>query len=134
MRAASLALLIFITGCAHLGTPVPVQDAVVSDRLFCGLSIPDGGNVSEAQLAAFIDEVVEPRFPDGFTIWRAHGQWKGGDEEVMVLEIIHPLDAKLEDAVSAIADEYRRRFGQESVLRVTMPARMELRGTVPATQ
>ncbi len=99
---------------------------VVSDRLFCGLSIPAGGTVAQAELDAFIEEVVTPRFPQGFTVWRAKGQWKGGSEDVMILEFLRPNDPKLEAAVEQIAAEYRQRFRQEAVLRVTVPARMEL--------
>ena len=120
MRAAALALVVLLTACAH----------TVSDRLFCGLSIPGGGSVSQAELDAFVEEVVATRFPDGFTVWRAHGHWKGGNEESLVIEIIHPRDPQSDARVRAIADEYRKRFRQEAVLRVTTPARMELaRGT-----
>ena len=123
MRIAAAGLILFLTACAHVA---PVEDAVVSDRLFCGLSIPGGGTVSEQELETFIDEVVEPRFPQGFTLWRARGRWDGGSEEVMILEIVRPYDLDLDRRVLEIADEYRRRFHQEAVLRVTMPARMEL--------
>lgn len=105
-----------------------VEPAVLSERLFCGLSIPGGGKVSQEELDAFIVEVVEPRFPQGFTMWRAQGRWRGGSEETMVLEILHPLDERLARAVGEIADEYKRRFQQEAVMRVMMPARMELVG------
>jgi hypothetical protein len=123
MRVAVAAFAIYLSACASV-TP-RVERAVLSDRLFCGLSIPGGGTVSQEQLETFVTEVVEPRFPEGFTMWRARGRWRGGSEEVMVLEIMHPLDERLGNAVREIADEYRRRFQQEAVLRVMMPARME---------
>lgn len=128
MRVAAVVLALSLSACASMPpyaetTPEP---AVLSERLFCGLSIPGGGTVSQQELDAFVAEVVEPRFPQGFTMWRAQGRWRGGSEETMVLEIIHPLDARLAAAVGEIADEYRRRFKQEAVLRVMMPARMEL--------
>lgn len=116
MRVAVVALLFVLTACAH----------TVSDRLFCGLSIPDGGAVSQAQLDAFIAEEVATRFPDGFTVFRAHGHWQGGDEESLVIEIVHPRDAQTNAKVRAIAEAYRARFRQEAVLRVTTSARMEL--------
>ncbi|MFL6247154.1 MAG: DUF3574 domain-containing protein [Thermoanaerobaculia bacterium] len=123
MRVAVAVFSLWLTACASV---VPhVEPAVISDRLFCGLSIPGGGTVSQPELDAFILEVVEPRFPDGFTMWRAQGRWRGGGEEVMVLEILHPYGERLEEAVGQIADEYRRRFRQEAVLRVMMPARMD---------
>jgi hypothetical protein len=102
-----------------------VEPAVLSDRLFCGLSIPGGGTVSQQEVDTFVREVVEPRF-EGFTMWRAKGNWHGTYEEVMVLEFLHPLDERVGNAVREIADEYQRRFHQEAVMRVMMPARMEL--------
>lgn len=123
MRRALVLTVVLLTACAHLAPPP--ENAVVSDRLFCGLSIPGGGEVTQEQLDAFINEVVEPRFPEGFTIWRAKGQWRGGDEDSLVIEMIHPFDAKIEAAVREIAEEYRSRFRQEAVMRVTVPARLE---------
>ena len=119
MRASAVALsLLLAAACAHHG--------FVSDRLYCGLSIPGGGTVTQSDLDAFIVAEVEPRFPEGFTVWRARGQWKGGNEETMVIEILHPPTPQLDAAVRQIADAYRTRFRQEAVLRVTSPARMTL--------
>lgn len=120
MRRASVLVAFLFVACSHL----PGR-GVVSDRLFCGLSIPTGGVVSQSQLDAFIAEVVTPRFPQGFTVWRARGQWNGGNEDVMVLEFLRPSDPKLAAAVAQIAAEYRKRFQQEAVMRVTVPAQME---------
>ena len=124
MRVAVAVLALWISACASLAPRE--EPAVLSDRLFCGLSIPGGGTVSQQELDAFILEVVEPRFPDGFTMWRAQGRWRGGAEEVMVLEILHPYEERHSEAVAEIAEEYKRRFRQEAVLRVMMPARMDL--------
>ena len=123
MRVAVAVLSLWLSACATV--PPRVEPGVLSDRVFCGLSIPGGGTVSQQELDAFILEVVEPRFPQGFTMWRAQGRWRGGAEEVMVIEILHSYEARHEEAVAEIADEYRRRFRQEAVLRVMMPARME---------
>lgn len=116
MRAAVALVVVLSTACAH----------TVSDRLFCGRSIPDGGAVTDADLDAFIAEVVEPRFPQGFSVLRARGHWKGGYEDVVVLEFVRPVDPRLEQAVAEIAGAYRARFRQEAVLRVTKKVRMEL--------
>ena len=101
------------------------------DRLYCGLSIPGGGTVSDAEWEAFVGEVVTPRFPDGFTVYRAEGQWRNADgtigrESSMIIEVVHPIDLRFDRFIAEIAEEYRRRFRQEAVLRVTLPARMEL--------
>src|SRR5688572_6397700 len=124
MRIAAVVLALSLSACASMAPPP--EPPVLSDRLFCGLSIPGGGTVSQEELDTFIRDVVEPRFPQGFTMWRARGMWRGGSEEVMVLEILHPLNARLGESVAEIAEEYRVRFKQEAVMRVMMPARMEM--------
>ena len=96
----------------------------VSDRLFCGRSIPDGGEVTDADVDRFLDEVVTPRFP-GFTSWTATGNWKGDEEKTLVLEFIHPYGREFDEKVREIAEEYRKRFRQEAVMRVTEPAIQE---------
>ena len=124
MRIAATVLALYLTACASVAPRI--EQPVLSDRLFCGLSIPGGGVVTQSDVDAFIREIVEPRFPQGFTVSRARGHWRGGNEETMVIEIIRPMTMRDENAVAEIADEYRRRFRQEAVLRVMMPARMEL--------
>lgn len=81
--------------------------------------------VTDAQLEAFVVEVVEPRFPDGFTLWRARGAWMGGREDTTVIEIAHPGDATSKRLIQEIATEYARRFHQTAVLRMTVPARID---------
>jgi hypothetical protein len=54
----------------------------------------------------------------------AEGQWRGSDgrarhEPSFVLEVMHPpRSAEVDSAILAIIAEYKRRFSQESVLRV----------------
>ena len=104
---------------------------MISDRLFFGRDIPGGGTVSDANWAGFLEEVVSPRFPQGLTVWRADGQWLDEDgrtvsEAVFVVEVLHPPGAEHDRALAEIADEYRRRFRQEAVLRVTVEVRSRL--------
>jgi len=86
-----------------------------SDTLYFGTAKPDGGVVSESDWQQFLRDSVTPRFP-GFTHWEASGSWKGTSESTHVLVIIHP--AGHERAVQQIINEYKKRFTQESVLRV----------------
>lgn len=123
VRRSVVVLALFLSACATFEPRVGVQG--VADRLFCGRSIPGGGQVTDADIDEFVDEVVTPRFPEGFTMWTATGNWRGGEEETLVLEFVHPYGRRYDDAVREIADEYRRRFRQESVMRVTQPALME---------
>ena len=100
-------------------------DTVV-DRLYFGRNIPGGGTVSDGDFAGFLDQVVTPRFPKGLTVLHADGQWQGDSgridrEQSIVVEIVHAAGYNQERALREIADEYKRRFRQEAVLRVTSP-------------
>jgi len=127
MRAA-VVLSLLLTACATVAPPM--ENAVIADRLFCGRSVPGGGTVSDDDWNAFVRDVVTPRYPDGLTVWRADGQWRGPDgvivrEPVMIIEILHPLSAEHDRVINDIAAEYKRRFHQDAVMRVTLPARMD---------
>jgi hypothetical protein len=124
MRKTIVAFAILLSACVSVAPRVAVTG--VSDRLYCGRDIPDGGGeVSDAQVEAFLDEVVEPRFPEGYTVWTAMGMWKGGEEKTLVIELVHPYGLDFDRKIREIADEYRRRFRQNAVMRVTNPAVME---------
>ena len=135
-RTAVATWLLALAACAGSRDGVapstePVVRTMVADRLVLGRAIPDGGSVSEEDWSAFLAEVVTPRFPDGLTVWRAEGQWTDPsgvlvEEPVLVLEIVHPASDEADSAMASIADEYRRRFRQDAVLRVTTDARVHL--------
>ena len=124
MKAWAAALLaLALAGCA--GAPPacgPGLQAMVSDVLYFGTARPQG-SVSDAQFAAFVDDAVTPRFPDGLTLWRAKGQWRARDGRIVaegshVLNVVHAGDERSERAVAQIVSAYKSRFDQESVLRV----------------
>jgi Protein of unknown function (DUF3574) len=116
MMRRLLCVLLLAAAC-HSAAPS------VDDRLFFGRNIPAGGTVSEGQWDTFVREVVMPRFPKGLTIYAAKGEWNGGREDVYVVEILHSRGED-ETALGEIAAEYKRRFGQEAVLRVTAPSKL----------
>ena len=84
--------------------------------------------MSDSAWSVFLREVVTPRFPAGLTVYRAEGQWREDDgtilsEQTFVLEIVRPAGPAAEADLRQIAEEYKRRFNQQSVMRVTSPAR-----------
>lgn len=95
--------------------------AMVRETLYFGRSRP-GGEVSDAEWRSFVDDVVTPRFPDGFTVLQGRGQWRDGQGAIVsepstLLIVLHDGGAESTRSIGEIADEYRRRFAQQSVLR-----------------
>jgi hypothetical protein len=95
--------------------------AMVRDTLYLGRNRPDGGRVDDAEWQRFVDDVVVPRFPDGFTVVEASGHWRSGSgaierERSMLLIVLHGGDPASSAAMAAVAAEYRQRFRQEAVL------------------
>ncbi len=98
----------------------------IRTELYFGTTIPnDGGDVSDAEWNAFLDEEITPRFPDGLTVLEGYGQFLNSrgviaEEDSIVLIIFYPGEF-VEDssaAIEEIRDAYETAFQQESVLRV----------------
>ncbi len=71
----------------------------------------------------FLAEIVTPRFPAGFTISAAEGQWRSDATAAIVREssrilLIVRRDGENESGIAALIDAYKTRFRQESVLRL----------------
>jgi len=128
MRALTLAALLAATACAPAIQSSGLQP-VVTERLYFGRNIAQTLGVTDSAWAVFVADVVSARLPDGFTFWTAEGEWRGADgrairEPSFVLEVVHPTrSAATEAAILAIIAEYKRRFKQESVLRVVSSGR-----------
>lgn len=80
-----------------------------------------GGNVTEAQWQAFLRDEVTKRFPEGFTVWQADGQWRRPDggiehERSKVLRIVHADTPEVHAKLAALIERYKRAYQQESVL------------------
>jgi hypothetical protein len=101
--------------------------SLVRDALYFGRNRPTGGEVADAEWEAFLDEVVTPRFPGGLTVVDAYGRWRGRSgaverERTEVVTVLHPSDPASQRVIEEIAMEYKRRFGQEAVLRERLGA------------
>ena len=80
--------------------------------------------VSDEAWTDFLATAVTPRFPDGLTVLDAAGQWRGADgtiarERSKLLVILAPPGDEAADSIAAVAEDYKHRFGQESVLQTT---------------
>ena len=120
----TLVLMLTAAGCASPRGPTcqAGEERAVSELLYFGTAKPDG-TVTSDEWSEFLRASVTPRFPRGLTVWPASGQWTGADgaivrEASFVLNLLHADDERAENAVRAVAAEYKSRFNQEAVLRV----------------
>ena len=118
MRARNAILaLVFVASCASSSAP-----RHACETLYFGTGKPDGSVVTQGEWTTFANEVLTREFPDGLTSWEADGQWRGGDGRIVaehshVVFVYGASDA----AIDRVVAEYKKRFAQESVMRVNAP-------------
>ncbi len=131
--SALLALLFAAPAAAQVpaqgGTACPPgMTATTSAEMYFGRYIGMKPEVSERAWRRFVDGEVTPRFPAGLSMYDVTGQYRGADgqplrEPSKVLSIIlDPADVAATARLKEIADAYKQRFKQESVLTVLRPA------------
>ena len=101
--------------------------AFVRTELFFGTAKPEGA-VTPEEFELFLDEFVTPLFPDGLTVMKADGQFRGADgltikEDSYVLVLLYPVEGQKVSSrnIDAIRAAYMDKHRQESVLRVDDP-------------
>jgi hypothetical protein len=108
----------------------PAQAQWIRTELYFSVGSIDGkdGAVSPTRWREFLDQEVTSRFPDGFSVLDAYGQWrdKGAKEperlSTKVIVILHENSAKNAGNIEAIRLAYKRVTGDLSVLRLSQPA------------
>ncbi len=130
--STALAALL-IAGCASLSATSPPPRLIaaadcaprVLERIYFGLSDADGP-IAAGAWQAFVERAVTARFPSGFTVIDANGQWRDRDGNVgreasRIVEIVHDDIAAPARLVEEIVAAYKREFRQEAVLVVRQP-------------
>jgi hypothetical protein len=125
---ASLTLAIPMPGRAQdfaapagVGQSAAVRENAVQTTLSFGMSSRDGSGVSEQEWADFLDEVVTPRFPDGFTVLTGYGQWRDDGSQKIVAEasklliLTHADNRATARKIDEIKSAYIKRFRQDAV-------------------
>jgi hypothetical protein len=104
-------------GCAAgTGSPMVVYDLFFG-RMIEGRALP----VSDAEWAGFVERVVTPNLPAGFTVLDGEGQWqdpatgKTIREPTKIVIVAAPPTAQTAAAIDAIKAAYKRQFKQRSV-------------------
>ena len=126
-----IALLAFLvlSGCASDTDAQPAPSACgdgfeefAEYSLFFGRSDSTGADVvSEEAWSEFLADTVTPRFPDGLTVMDGRGQWQLESgaiqrEGTKILYILTGPGDGGQQLLGEVSEEYKRRFGQESVL------------------
>ena len=98
-------------------------DIMMQTTLWFGMNKPKGGTVSGSEWQQFVDNDVTPRFKDGLSVYEGKGQWLGNDgklarETSKALMLIHQPDRASSDSINTLRDIYKKRFAQDSVMRV----------------
>ena len=123
----ALLAIAVLSGCASDSDSQPADSAcgdgfeeLAEHSLFFGRSDSTGAEVvSEEAWNEFLADTVTPRFPDGLTVMDGRGQWQLESgaiqrEGTKILYILTSTGALV--LLDEVSEEYRRRFGQESVL------------------
>jgi hypothetical protein len=146
-RLLLAALFLAVAGCAtpppvsvHTKDPAsstlqgdasrPAQAQWLRTELYFSVGPLEGkdGVISPARWREFLDQEVTPRFPDGFSVLDAYGQWRdhGAKEPerlgTKVIVILHENDARHRQDIEAIRLAWKRITGDLSVLRLSQPA------------
>lgn len=100
-------------------------DRFARTELYFGTARPPGfPPVSEAEFQGFLDAHITPAFPDGLTLLKGLGQFRGADgtaieEDSFLVILLYPAEARRENSgkIEQIRKDYKEAFQQESVLR-----------------
>jgi hypothetical protein len=97
-------------------------------ELMFGRKIGERIGVSNTAWARFVDREITPRFPNGFTVIDAQGQWRDTDhnkvmrEPSKLVQIVLPGTDEDQQRLGEIAAAYKVRFRQQSVGIIVRPA------------
>ena len=124
--------LLSIAAPARAATDTIVCDASMQAQqvaqLLFGRNVADQVRVTETDWSDFVAREVSPRFPDGFTVVDATGQWRDARRGTIVheagklIEIVLPGSGDDRGKIDAIVEAYKQRFEQQSVGLIIGPA------------
>jgi hypothetical protein len=103
------------------------KPAQVAELMF-GRNVGARFAVSESQWGRFVDREIMSRFPEGLTVYDAGGQWRDRAsnkilrERSKVVQIVLPGHDEDLARLNEIAEAYKARFKQHSVITIMRPA------------
>jgi hypothetical protein len=129
--AVATAMLFLSTAARAEADLIPCEGALQAQQvaqLLFGRNVEDRARVSEADFNRFVTREVSPRFPEGFTVIDAAGQWRDArrgtivHEAAKIIEIVLPAGEDNRRKIDAIVDAYKLQFQQQSVGLIIAPA------------
>ena len=90
-------------------------------ELFFGGNVGSRVGVSDSEFNRFVAREITSRFPDGFTVLSAHGQWRDPQRMTLAREaskvvVIAFSEGSADDGrLQKIIEAYKDRFNQKSV-------------------
>jgi hypothetical protein len=131
LTSAAIAMLLLSTAAQAdpeiIACDGALQAQQVAQLLF-GRNVEDRARVSEADFNGFVAREVSPRFPEGFTVIDAAGQWRDErrgtivHEASKIIEIVLPAGEDNRAKIDAIVEAYKLQFQQQSVGLIVAPA------------
>jgi hypothetical protein len=129
--AAAMTVLLVSTAARAEAEIIPCDGALQAQQvaqLLFGRNVEDRARVSEADFNGFVAKEVSPRFPEGFTVIDATGQWRDArrgtivHEATKIIEIVLPAGEDNRPKIEAIVEAYKAQFQQQSVGLIVAPA------------
>ena len=118
--AACAALTVLAAAPVLAACPTGLKAMRTAEFVF-GRNIGEKPGVSEDDWQAFLDREVATRFPRGFTVFDARGQWRNDEGETVrepskILLIALTGDPHEDERLAGLARAYKLQFHQQSVL------------------
>src|SRR5215218_2105394 len=99
---------------ARMALPPNSLDKYYRTELYFGRSRPDGSMVSDEEWNKFLNDIVTPRFPDGFTVLDGLGQYKDRagkvikePSKVLIFLYLKRSAALMRRAIEEIRENYK---------------------------
>lgn len=126
MRKTALVLVALLLPLPAFAACPTGQKEMLTVRLYLGQSM-NGRAIAPAAFRDFLARTVTPRFPSGFTVYEAQGQWRDTQTHAVtregsrIVEIISPDSTELHARVEEVRKNYIARFHQQAVGVVEFP-------------
>ena len=118
--------VVFLAACQE-----EPETAWLKSELYFGIGLYGADpSISEEEWFGFLDEVVTPEFPAGFSAAPLYGQWQGQQMETpvrlasKVIIILHPDTPEDKARIERIREGWNARYDHESVLLSQQSARV----------